>query len=211
MRFFNESRREMITDEIMRAATRDFVYDFATYVCAAVAWYFFDPILTPIALCAAMLYGSKGSGRSITWFLPALLLNERRLARRCIWNTLYFIGFGIISGLAVTLIGRPDLSSNIVVRAFLVANTGIFLLAFVAGFAETYAHVRRIKTVAVHSELASALATATPLAASVMGGMIGLGDMEAAISATGVLLVNLFAILLGSACWMVWMRLRWFI
>lgn len=211
MQFMNEERRELLIDEVTRAATFDFVYDFATYVCAAVAWFFYDPILTPISICASMLYGSRSSGRGLTWLLPALVLGEPRLALRCTRNAVVFISAGIVSGILVSLLFHPRFTSNVAVHAFLVGNPGVFLLAFVAGFAETYAHVRRIKTNATHTELASALASATPLAASVMGGVIGAGDISATANAFIVLVLNLVGLIAGSALWMIWQRLRWLV
>lgn len=211
MQFMNTERRELLINEVMRAATFDFVYDFATYTCAAVAWFFYDPILTPIGICASMLYGSRSSGRGLTWLLPGLLLGQPRMALRIARNALVFIAIGVASGMLVSLLFHPRFASNIAVNAFLVGNPGVFLLAFVAGFTETYAHVRRIKSVATHTELASALATATPLAASVLGGMIGAGDTSAMVNASIVLLLNLIGIVAGSALWMVWHRLRWLV
>ena len=211
MRFMNHERRQYLVDEVTRAATYDFVYDLATYVCAAVAWLYFDPIVTPIAVCAAFLYGARASGRGLTWVLPALLLGEPRLAVRCVRNALYFIAFGIVTGTLVAVFAKPDLAANGAIRAFSEANNGVFLLALVAGLAETYAHVRRIKHTATASELASALATVTPLAASVMGGMVGGGNVAGTLNAATVLIVKLVGIIMGSAAWMIWMRLRWYL
>ena len=211
MEFMNEERRELLIDEVTRSATFDFVYDFATYTCAAVAWFFYDPILTPISISASMLYGSRSSGRGLTWLLPALVLGQPRLALRCMRNAVVFILIGIVSGMLVSLVFHPRFTSNVAVAAFLVGNPGVFLLAFVAGFTETYAHVRRIKSSATHTELASALASATPLAASVMGGMIGAGEIDATVNASIVLLLNIIGIVAGCALWMVWQRLRWLI
>lgn len=211
MRHISDERRELLIGEVTRAATYDFVYDFATYVCAAVAWFFYDPILTPIGLAASMLYGSRSSGRGLSWLLPALWLRQPRLALRLLRNASFFLVSGIISGIVVSVAFHPSFSSNVAIHAFLVSNAGVFLLAFVAGFSETYAHVRRIKLTATHSELASALATVTPVAASVLGGMIGMANGEASLSAALVLLLNLFGILFGSGLWMVWYELRWMI
>jgi hypothetical protein len=210
MRFMNDERRELLVNQAARAATYDFVYDFATYVCAAVAWFFYDPILTPIGVCASMLYGSRSSGRGVSWLLPVALLGERLIVLRLLRNSLVFIGIGIGSGIFVAAAFEPSFAGNVAVQAFLESNMGVFLLAFVAGLAETYAHVRRFhQMTATHSELASALATATPLAASVTGGMIGAGNAEGAISAGVVVLVNIGGLLLGSALWLAWQRLRW--
>lgn len=150
-------------------------------------------------VCYAIARGRGLSSAIVGWYLRSKGLTRAGL-RLFRVSVLFGIAFGIVVGLITQAFIGLNLHDSLWLKAF--SGSGVFLLilAFVGGITEAYANVTR-----KHRDLlqiATALATTTPLNILALGMAISTLDGTLIVGALGALILNIFGIITGSvACY----------
>jgi len=146
-------------------------------------------------VCYAIARGRGLSSAIVGWYLRSkgVMRAGLRLFRV---SVLFGIAFGVVVGLITQAFIGLNLHDSLWLKAFSGSGVFLFILAFVGGTTEAYANVTRKSRDLL--QIATALATTTPLNILALGMAISTLDGDLIIGALGALILNIVGIGIGS-------------
>lgn len=197
---------DTLADDIASACTeavmqddQNVLFDVLTFLTGWIAITSADQ-LSVIGVTLSMICYAIGRGRGLSSAVVGWYLHSKGLTRAGLRlfrvSVLFGIAFGIVVGLITQAFMGLNLHDSLWLKAFSGSGAFLFILACIGGAIEAYANVTRKNRDLL--QIATALATTTPLNILALGMAISTLDDTLIIGALGALFLNVVGIGIGS-------------